>query len=307
MNQKQRNEYRNLPVGHYHLCLDRLEGRWLFHTPEDYRLGMASIALAYLKFGILVFAFELMPNHMHIILRGTGEQCVRTFSFIKRRLSEQLLRRGYPVLPEGYGFKLIPISNQDALKSQILYTLRNPYEKDYCTPGGHPWGSGYLYFNELADYIRGKTVSAMHKADVRRMAGSNEKLPDNWEIHPVLGILPRNYIQADRVEKLFSSAKEYLTRLVKEYETLVKIARSLEDEVVFSEAEVRDIVNTELRNSYPGRPFRSISNEEKCKVAVRLNEMLGLTASQLSPALFLSELSISQALRSKDYGVRPGS
>ena len=147
----------------------------------------------------------------------------------------------------------------------------------------------------------------MHKADVRRMAGSNEKLPDNWEIHPVLGILPRNYIQADKVEKLFSSAKEYLTRLVKEYETMVMIARSLEEVVEFSEAEIRDLVNTELRNTYPGRPFKSISQDEKCKVAVRLNEMLGLTAYQLSQALFMSELTISQALRSKDYGVRFGS
>lgn len=307
MNQKERNVYRELPDGYYHLCLDRLEGRWLFHTSEDYRLGMASIALAYLKFGILVYAFELMPNHLHLIIRGTGEQCIRTFSFIKRRLSEQLLRRGYPALPEEYGFKIIPIPDLDALKSQILYTLRNPYEKDFCIPGGHLWGSDYLYFNELADFIRGNQVLAMHKADVRRMAGSNEKLPDNWEIHPVLGILPRNYIQADKVEKLFSSAKEYLTRLVKEYETMVKIARSLEEVVEFSEAEIRDLVNTELRNSYPGRPFKSISQDEKCKVAVRLNEMLGLTAYQLSQALFMSELTISQALRSKDYGVRFGS
>jgi len=307
MNQKERNQYREMPGGIYHLCLDRLEGRWLFYKPEDYRLGMASIALAYLKFGILVYAFELMPNHLHVIVRGTGEQCVRTFSFIRRRLSEQLLRRGYPALPEEYGFKLIPIPDPDALKSQILYTLRNPYEKDFCIPGGYPWGSGYLYFNELSDCIRGVQVSAMHKADIRRMIGSNEILPDNWEIHPILGILPRNYIPAEIVEKLFSSAKEYLTRMVKEYEAMVKIARNLEEEVVFSEIEVRDIVNTELRNSYPGRLFRTISSEEKCKVAVRLNEMLGLTASQLSPALFLSELTISQALRSKDYGVRFGS
>lgn len=81
----------------------------------------------------------------------------------------------------------------------------------------------------------------------------------------------------------------------------------LEEVVEFSEAEIRDLVNTELRNTYPGRPFKSISQDEKCKVAVRLNEMLGLTAYQLSQALFMSELTISQALRSKDYGVRFGS
>ena len=165
-------------------------------------------------------------------------------------------------------------------------------------------GSGYLIFNELGDQIRGKKVSQMHVAEVRRLIGSNEKLPDDWEIHPELGVLPRNFVMVEEVEKLFSSPKEYLTRLVKEYEAVVKIARTLDEEVDFSDIEVRDIVNAELRNSYPGRLYKNISPEEKCKVAVRLNEMMGLTVPQLSKALYLSELTISQALRSKDYGIK---
>lgn len=265
---------------------------------------MASIALSVLKFRIIVYAFELMPNHLHVILEGTGRQCMKVFSFIKRRLSERLLEQGYSALPLEYGFKLRSIPDDDALRSQILYTVRNPYEKDYCVPGGHKWGSGYLYFNELANLITGEKVSEMHRVDIKRAIGSNETLPADWEIHPELGILPRNFVRVDLVEKLFSSAKEYLTRLVKEYETVVKIARSLGEEVDFSEAEVRDIVNTELRNSYPGRLFKNISQEEKCRVAVRLNEMLGLSVQQLSRALYLSDLTISQALRSKDYGIK---
>lgn len=293
-----------MPLGNYHLCFERLEARSMFHSKEDNRLGMASIALAHLKFGLGVYVFELMLNHLHAIVRGTGEQCARSFSFIKRRISEQLVKNGYPPLPDDYGFKLIPIPDDEALKAQILYSLRNPYEKNLCIPGGHLWGSGYLIFNELGDQIRGKKVSQMHVAEVRRLIGSNEKLPDDWEIHPELGVLPRNFVMVEEVEKLFSSPKEYLTRLVKEYEAVVKIARTLDEEVDFSDTEVRDIVNAELRNSYPGRLYKNISPEEKCKVAVRLNEMMGLTVPQLSKALYLSELTISQALRSKDYGIK---
>ena len=102
---------------------------------------------------------------------------------------------------------------------------------------------------------------------------------------------------------LFASPKEFLTRLVKEYETAVVIARSLGEEVEFSMNEVREIANTELRNTYPGRLFKSLSREEKCIVAVNLNERLGLSPRQLSQALYLSELTISQAIRSKDYGI----
>lgn len=304
MKRETREEYKNLPLGNYHLCLDRLEDRWIFHSEDDYRMGMAGVALSVLKFGVKIYTFELMPNHAHIILNGTGEQCMRVFSFLKRRSSEMLLRNGYPPMPPDYGCKLIPILDDDTLRAQILYCVRNPYEKDYCGPGGHKWGSGYLYFNELAAVIRGTPASTFSKAALRRIAGSDNLLPPEWEIHPVLGILPCNYIKSRAVEELFGSAKEYHTCLVKEYETAVKIARSLDEEVEFSQKEIKEIANTELRNSYPGRLFKTLTQEEKCRVAVRLHEQLGLSSLQLSQALYLSELTITQAIRSKDYGFK---
>lgn len=267
-------------------------------------MGMAGMAISVLKFGVIVYAFELMPNHSHTILHGTGEQCLKVFSFQKRRISEMLIRNGRPPLPRDYGCKLIPIPDDESLRAQILYCVRNPYEKDYCGPGGHKWGSGYLYYNELASVIRGKPVSSFSKAALRSLIRSDEQLPPDWEIHPVLGVLPRNYVQFETVEQLFGSAKEYHTCLVKEYETAVKIARTLDEHVEFSQKEIKEIANTELRNSYPGRLFKSISQEEKCRVAVRLHESLGLSSLQLSQALYLSELTITQALRSKDYGLK---
>ena len=211
MKRETREEYKNLPLGNYHLCLDRLEDRWIFHSEDDYRMGMAGVALSVLKFGVNIYAFELMPNHTHIILNGTGEQCMKVFSFLKRRLSEMLLKNGRRPMPPDYGCKLIPILDDDTLRAQILYCVRNPYEKDYCGPGGHKWGSGYLYFNELAAVIRGTPASTFSKAALRKIAGSDDLLPPEWEIHPVLGILPCNYIKARAVEELFGSAKEYHT------------------------------------------------------------------------------------------------
>ena len=72
MKRETREEYINLPLGNYHLCLDRLEDRWIFHSEADYRMGMAGVALSVLKFGVKIYTFELMPNHAHIILNGTG-------------------------------------------------------------------------------------------------------------------------------------------------------------------------------------------------------------------------------------------
>lgn len=304
MNRTTREDYKALLLGDYHLCFDRLEGGLLFYTEEDYRLGMAGIALAFLKFGVKIYVIELMPNHLHVVMRGTGEQCMKVFSLQKRRISEQLIKCGRLHLPNHYGCVLKSLPDKEALRAEIIYAVRNPYEKEYCVPGGHQWGSGYLYFNDMAKIVRGDNVSSLQKAQVHSFIGSNELLPPDWEIHPVLGVLPRNYVDVQAVERMFGTAKEYHTRLVKEYETAVKIARSLGEEVEFSAYEVRDIVNTELRNTYSGRLFKALTQEEKCRVAVTLNDRLGLTPAQLAPALYLSELTVFQVLRSKDYGVR---
>ena len=304
MERSAREEYKTWKKGYYHMSLERLEGRRVFNSQEDYRMGMNSMALAKWKFAVEIYAFELMPNHLHCILSGTGRECVRLFSFIKRRFSDQLVKSGFPPLPDNYGFKLIPIEDEKAFLNELLYAARNPYEKDDCVPGGNPWGTGYLYFNGLAHHICGEKVGELAKAKVSELIGSRENLPPDWEIHPTLGILPRCYVKTEKAIRLFSSAKSFLTRLVKEYETLVKTARTHDEQLEFSAEEVQDIVDTELRNTYPGRLLKTLSQEEKCVTAVRLNSKMGLTPKQLAQALYISELAISQAIRSKDYGRR---
>ena len=77
MNRTTREQYNDMPLGCYHLCFERLEGRNIFTCDQDYRMGMAGVALSTIKYGVDVFAFELMPNHLHDIMRGTGAQCMQ--------------------------------------------------------------------------------------------------------------------------------------------------------------------------------------------------------------------------------------
>ena len=68
------DEYRSLPKGYYHLCTDGWKDGKLFHTDEQYANGMNTMALIKVKYQVRIYAFELMKNHMHSILAGTGEQ-----------------------------------------------------------------------------------------------------------------------------------------------------------------------------------------------------------------------------------------
>ena len=139
--QKKRLAYRQLPLGYYHLCTDGWREGKLFHTKKQFALGMTAIALVSLKFNVKIYAFILMPNHIHILLSATGNTCVEVFNFLVRRINKQLVEDHDPPLPDEYDFRLIAVKDKASFKDHYIYIARNIYEKGLFLPGGYLWGS----------------------------------------------------------------------------------------------------------------------------------------------------------------------
>ena len=301
--QKQINQYRSSPKGYYHLCTDGKKGL-LFHTKEQYAFTMCSIALITLKFKVKVYACEVMPTHIHILLSGTGEQCVECYQFIIARIRKKLKEDGYPLPPDDYWFKLRYVGDTESFKKLVVYLARNKYETGDCTPMGHLWGTGYLLYNQFASLITGTKVSKMSARKIASITGTTMTLPPDWEIHPVLGILPRCFITTDKVYELFPTAKDYVTAMVKDYESFVKIAASVDEEISFSPGEARDIVDDLSQNLFPSVRYNDLTPEQKGMIAVKANALYGLSANLLAQALYIPEHVILQLINSKDYGKR---
>lgn len=302
--QKDARDYRLLPRANYHLCTDGWQGGKLFNNRAQFRFGMATIALVAVMFDVRIISFELMPNHVHMILNASGAICLAIFLFIRRRTTAKLKKDGYPPLPEDYWFKLKPIEDDQALRHEILYLARNAYEKDYCIPGGYPWGSSYLHFNRATDSIRGPQIKNWKTTEIRRLTGTKTKFPGTWEMSPDLGILPRNYVHSDQVQKLFSSAKGYMTRLVKDYESAIHIAEELGEEIILSREELTDIVRSQANTMFPGKLVKDLAPNEKGRLAVALEKQYHFPVPTLADLLYMSEKIIRQFLNSKDYGYR---
>ena len=296
-----REEYKKYPFGYYHLCLDGWRDGNLFNTVREYVFGMATIALAALKFKLTIYVFELMPNHIHIILSATGEVCVKVFDFILRRIRGRLKEDGFPEPPEGYGFVLVPIPDREAMLKQVVYTVRNPYERGACAPGGYLWGSDYLIFSPAGQAIRGKRAESLTVREMREVLGSRDVLPPDWEVHPDLGVLPRNYVNYKKVEELSGSVKEYVTRMVKDYESLSYVAKGLGEDLFFSDEEVADLMKTEAARMFAGRPLWELTVEEKYRVLALMNHHYGIQEEQLARGVGLSVRLVRQVLAAKDY------
>lgn len=291
-----------MPPGYYHFCTDGWKNGRLFNSRSQFVIGMATIAFLSILFGVEIYAFELMPNHIHIILKATGSQCVDIFFYLTRRINRQLSEDGNPLLPEDYWFKLIPIEDRESMRHHIVYVARNPYEKGYSVPGAYMWGSGYLAFSHVSQFIRGPKVKDMKKKEIQKFTATREELPSTWEIHPEAGVLPANFVKVEKIRGMFSSPKDYMTMMVKDYEAFVRLSDSLGEELEFSLEEIKDIVGKSIRKDYPGSKLNSLSNEQKCRTAVQLNARYNISPKQLAQCLYMPERIVVQAINSKDYG-----
>ena len=297
-----RKEYRSWGKGYYHLSSDGWQGGKLFHTDEQFAYGMTLIGLLTLRFQLIIYDFALMDNHIHLLLSGLGDDCVKAFGYFRRKLSIRLVKDGYPPLPERYGFKLTPIESEEQMRIEFLYIDRNALEKDICLPGGYPWGAGYLHCSRMGEYLRGIKAGTLSKHKQELLTGCRTLIPPHWEIHPRLGLLPVSFVSNALFKRLFPHAKDYQTRLIKEYEAFVRVSRRVGEAIEFSQMEANDIADRMAGGMFSGKRIRDLSKEEKGLLCLPLESQYGLTALQIANALRMPEFLVRQFLTSKDYG-----
>lgn len=284
--QKRYAEYKAYPHGWYHLVTDKT--RWLFHTQEDFVYGMNTIALCALLYPVRIVRFELMGNHIHIILEGTGAACLKVFFFIRKRLGVADL-----------DFKLVPIRDTEHLANSIVYTDRNPYETDLnVLPWGYPWGTGDLGFRMQSP--GGVRADSLSKAYLRRILHSDVDIPGEYRIDTDLGmILPVSYVDTAFFERLFGTASFYMTRLVKALEEFLHIADEVGEPLTFSTAEVEALIEDQLQRIYEGRRFRFLQRWEKEKLVQTLANQYRIPPATLAERLDLPVYLVGQMIRSK--------
>lgn len=301
-NDKDRQEYRSWKKGYYHLSSDGWKDGLIFNDTEQYAYGMTLMGVITLKYDLKIYSFSLMPNHFHLLASGTGAAFSDAFSYIKRRLNQRLQKKGFPTIPRAYGFKLVPVKDQEQMKTNIIYIDRNSYEKQLCVPGGYPWCSCYLQFSRFDKPSGAVRAGSLSLRTVQKLAGTHHPIPDHWQFHPIYGLLPISFVDVSLFHRLFASPKEYLTRLVKDYEAYVKIANALGEIPAFSPEETKEIAKTLLQQLFPGRWFSNLTHDEKGRLAVSLTKQYKLPAASIANVLALPERTVQQFLRAKDYG-----
>ena len=302
--EKERELYRGLKHAYYHLSSDGLKQGRLFNTTAQYAFGMTLIGLISLRFGLVIYSFSLMPNHLHVLLSGTGAACTDAFDYLKRKITARLVQDGYPPLPDDYWFKLTHIETPEQMKTNFVYIDRNAYELQYCIPSGHIWSSCYLYYSKISDLLLSSPADSLSKRQLEQWTGSRISIPKTWQFHPVYGLLPGSFIEKTLFYKLFPTPKEYLTRLVKDYEAFIKLADTLGETFIYSKEETEDLLQKLVSELYPGRWLKQLTGNEKARLVQIMVNQYKIPPADTAQSLNMPERLVSQILRSKDYGHR---
>ena len=298
---KRRAKYKTWKKGYYHLCTDG-KRCILCHDDAEYTHAVNVIAVLEQKCRVKVHSYKVMRTHVHLLLSGRGKDCVDAFDYLKYRLSKKLRQDGHAPLPKDYDFRLVPIEDEDQMRRNIVYMARNAFEVQDVVPGGYLWGSSRIFYSQVPRLVETVRAGDLSKRQLWALLGTRIPIPQDYLIHLPTGmVLPESFVDTKVFYRVFPTARQYLTALVKDYEGYVMVADQLGETVSFTDEEADMIIDQTKKTDYQGVSLNQLTVDERIRLAATLQKKYRLTIEQLAAGLHLPARTLAQALRSKQY------
>jgi len=284
-------------TGVYQFTMSHLKSGVLFRDGADYILAVNSIALGTLHHAVRVLGYAVMSNHLHLLLRGTYEDCISFYHFIMRRFAKMLSRkyRLNGIVREN-DFHASEVTDRQMFLNELAYILRNPYRARTASPYAYRWSSADVYFNPWLDLVRGTPFSGMKQAEQRNVLGGHYTVPDTWEHHAGC-ILNRCFVDYGYVEKYLEDSLALFDKLrVYDLESTVKLSHGYSETVKFSDAELQEKINALCRYEYHVKSPHQMDRKSLLMLARTLSRRFAASKGQIRRLLGLEDYVLNQLL-----------
>lgn len=279
----------------WHLCTPGQYTEILCETEDDYEFFVTLIAIASYYAKVTIVAFEVMSNHIHIVLAGEESRCRCCFDYFREKVKRYYRSIGRYVDLNRFTCQLIPLESLESVRNEIVYNHRNGYlVHDSYTPYSYPWSTGSLYFNELAYKDNALPFSKVPFREKQQMChGRVPPLPDRYMVKDGM-ILPQSFCAVSLGESLFRDAHQYFTMLSKNYEAYSEVARRLGDAVVLDDEEMYSVVRILCKDKYDGLKPSTLSSRQKLDVAKWMKQQYNASDGQIQRILRLDRSLVSE-------------
>lgn len=263
----------------------------VFANDNDYRFAMNLMARCLAEFPTLsVITFEIMSNHIHIVLSGDEHIINEFFATFRKRLKRYLSTKAQGRLSNQFQMSLKPINDLKALRETIVYVNRNGYVVDPShTPFSYPWGTGRYYFNDVQF---AKKLSDVSDIGIRRMFRSrNPHLHGDYRVIDGY-VSPLEYCAVKLGMAMFRNAHQYFYMISKNIEAYEKLAAELDDGEYLTDSELFTQVVKILKTGYAANSLRDLTTAQKQDLARKLRSDYRSSNGQIRRILGLSQYEI---------------
>ena len=256
----------------WHLYTDGTKIGDIFITEEDFKLGMTLLAVCAILYPTAeLVTFELMKNHLHLIMRGSREDCLEFFRRLKIRLRRIFMKTGHVVDWDRFHHDILPIKTLKDLRNEIIYVNRNAYVANSCyTPYNYPWGAGWVYFSPVVDLVSTKSVPEVGICRVRELTHYR----DVYDLMSLkfIGDVPfvSSFCRIDLGERMFQDPRSYFNLLTRNAESFSQIASRLKDSVFLTDDELFVIAVKCAAEDYSTK-LSLLTHEQKIQLARKLH------------------------------------
>lgn len=277
-------EYTFIANGPYwHVYTDGTKMQNIFCCEEDFKTGMWCLATSlHSNKEIRALTFELMTNHIHLILSGQRENCITAFDFFAARLKMSFPKRQRAIDWREFKMDILPIENLAALRNEIIYTNRNAFVANPAyTPDSYPWGGGCAYFCPWLKHLITSPFGELPILTQRALLHTKSIEP--FATLRELSLMPfiPSFCDIKLGESMFRDARSYFNSLTRNAEAFSQIAARLKDVIFLTDDELFSAMISFINKEYSIRTAAELSAQQKIDTARHMHFRYNATNQQL--------------------------
>ena len=273
----------------WHLYTDGRVMEDFLCTEEDFKTAMTALAVAAVLFKkVRIITFELMSNHIHMILNGEAEDCLELFERFKARLRRILKTNGRIINWDAFKADILPIETLNALRNEIIYANRNAFVANpQFTPFNYPWGGGCAFFQPYFNRLPAISLRELGFNKARELTHFREiRLIEDLKFFGDIVFIP-SFCKTDIGESMFRDARSYFNSLTRNAEAFSQIAQRLKDSVFLTDEEMYAAATMYAEKTYGNRQLSLLNPEQKIQMSKELHFKYNASNQQIRRLLKL--------------------
>ena len=274
---------------YWHIYTDGTKMQNIFCCEEDFKIGVWCLASAlHLCKSVRALTFELMGNHIHIILAGEKKVGIMVFDIFESRLRQVFAKSGRIIDWSNFKMDILPIEDIKALRNEIIYVNRNAFVANPAyTPDSYPWGGGCAYFNSWLRHVKTTPLGNIKVNNQRALLHTRDVAPFSQLIE--VGGMPfiPSFCDISLGESIFRDARSYFNSLTRNAEAFSQIASRLKDSIFLTDEELYSVICSHISKEYSVKAPSQLSAQQKIDTARHMHFGFNATNQQLRRMLRL--------------------